>query len=336
MSRMLADTSVGVRVSLATSAGQLLVLISRSDADSSGSVVDEDHRSAFSIPSPDASPARTAPVPTPHMHFVDEAILPLVQRLLHDPDPSVCSNALRAVANASQSLNKADDGEGVDFVPVLKEKQVLRLLPTLTHLSTNEKWRVRRSAVEVVPALVKSTGGMKARAEIGKLVVGLLSDPVAEVRKSAAFSLCVASSAGNSKKKKGDDWLDAVIMPHLQACIVSQDHRQRLVALDMLRTLIGNQWDGGRGAGKGRGTKILQFVAMTFNMREDNLANVRLAACRALAEVPLQEILSVLGETDAGAEKMKKDVQEGMEQLLEKDKDRDVIYFSKLALTRLA
>ena len=63
----------------------------------------------------------------PHLHFVDESILPVVQRLLHDPDPSVCSNALRAVANASHSINaKAEGDEGVDFVPVLKEKQVMR------------------------------------------------------------------------------------------------------------------------------------------------------------------------------------------------------------------
>jgi hypothetical protein len=90
------------------------------------------------------------------------------------------------VANASHSINaKSESDSGVDFVPVLKEKQVMRLLPTLSHLSSNSKWRVRRSAVEVVPALVKSTAGMKARAEIGKLVVDLLTDRVAAVRKAA-------------------------------------------------------------------------------------------------------------------------------------------------------
>jgi len=333
MSRMLSDTSVGVRVSLATSAGQLLVLISRNDHSGSG-VVGDDERSSFTV-SADSSPSRSGSVAvSPHMHFVDESILPLVQRLLHDPDPSVCSNALRAVANASQSLNKGEEGEGVDFVPVLKEKQVLRLLPTLSHLAENEKWRVRRSAVEVVPALVKSTGGMKARAEIGKLVVGLLSDPVAEVRKSAAFSLCVASSSGNPKKKI-DDWLDAVVMPHLQACIVSQNFRQRLVALDMLRTLIDNQWDGGRGLTKGRGGKILQFIEMCYGMRNDSLPNVRLNACRVFCDVPLKEILVGLGKREKEAERMNGEIVEGLKLLLDKDKDRDVIYFSRLALKKL-
>ena len=59
---------------------------------------------------------------------------------------------------------------------------MLRLLPTLTHLSANEKWRVRRSAVEVVPALVKSSSGMKARAEIGKLVVCVRARRASEQR----------------------------------------------------------------------------------------------------------------------------------------------------------
>ena len=162
LGKMLTDKSAMTRVALATGAGQLLVGIAREGRGDGGGGVN------------------------PHIHFVDESILPVVQRLLHDPDPSVCSNALRAVANASQSINAKSEGEeGVDFVPVLKEKQVMRLLPTLTHLSTNSKWRVRRSAVEVVPALVKSTAGMKARAEIGKLVVDLLTDRVAEVRKAA-------------------------------------------------------------------------------------------------------------------------------------------------------
>lgn len=369
MSRMLSDSSVGVRVSLATSAGQLLVLISRNDH----SNVDEDGRSSFgnlTLTSSDSSPNRSGAAAavsaattqvSPHMHFVDEAILPLVQKLLHDPDPSVCSNALRAVANASQSLSKAGgddgsaDGEGsVDFVPVLKEKQVLRLLPTLTHLSSNEKWRVRRSAVEVVPALVKSTVGMKARAEIGKLVVELLSDPVAEVRKSAAFSLCVASSSsgasssGGKKKPAGDDWLDAIVMPHLQACIVSQNFRQRLVALDMLRTLIDTQFDSGRGVARGKGGKILDFIALAFGMRKDTLPNVRLNSSRVFCDVPLKEILAAIAAAGSGgnekerekereqAEKLEAEIVAGLNELLENDKDSDVFYFTSLALSKLA
>ena len=86
--------------------------------------------------------------------------------------------------------------------------------------------------------MVKSTAGMKARAEIGKLVVDLLTDKVAEVRKAASFALCSAAGGGRNKT---DDWLQVVIMPHLESCSKSSDHRQRLVCLDMLRTLIMKQ-----------------------------------------------------------------------------------------------
>ena len=235
--KMVGDESPLVRVSLATSAGQLLVLITR-PLDGGGQPWDDDARSSMTSESsevtPNNSPTRGSPVRggrvsdaaaaaaapsggrerlgsagsvapasrNPHQHFVDVHVLPVVQQLLHDPDPSVCSNALRAVANASHSINKStvEDNDEVDFVPVLKEKQVMRLLPTLAHLAENDKWRVRRSAVEVVPALVKSTAGMKARAEIGKLVVGLLSDKVAQVRKAGEWG---KRRKGEKKKKKG-------------------------------------------------------------------------------------------------------------------------------------
>lgn len=147
MTKMVNDTSSSVRVSLATSAGQMLVLITKPDKSPEG----EDERNSISSSDGAAGTgnggvAATSPkgkrsmmnmmtgrtnkesTPVsnnPHLHYVDENILPVVQRLLHDTDPSVCSNALRAVANASHDINskKADSAE-VDFVPVLKEKQV--------------------------------------------------------------------------------------------------------------------------------------------------------------------------------------------------------------------
>jgi hypothetical protein len=111
--------------------------------------------------------------------------------LLQDPDPEVTTASLRAVTNASRSSrhesstsvpscshNKFDPGDddlvsvasmtslqshlSVDrtkpvFIPVLSENQVLRLLPTLSNLATSAQWRVRQSAVEIVPALLGCT-----------------------------------------------------------------------------------------------------------------------------------------------------------------------------------
>ena len=76
---------------------------------------------------------------------IDEVLIPLVQRLLHDPAQLVVSAALGAVA--SSSVGSA-----------LSLSQITKLLPTLLHLSQSDDWRVRVSAVEVIPSLVGATG----------------------------------------------------------------------------------------------------------------------------------------------------------------------------------
>lgn len=91
----------------------------------------------------------------------------------------------------------------------------------------------------MVPALVKSTTSLKSRASIGSLAVSLLTDPVSEVRKSASFALCTASTM----KKKKDDWLEYIVLPELNASVGVKDHRVRLVAVFMLRTLINKHVD---------------------------------------------------------------------------------------------
>ena len=124
---MLGDDSADVRVALAASAGDMLVLVTRpwegvKDRDSL-----TDMQGSSGKPEPQSPPRREQ---SPYRGHVDTSILPILQRLLHDPSPSVCSQSLRAVANASHSINMssgdADGGEEVDFVPVLKEKQVRR------------------------------------------------------------------------------------------------------------------------------------------------------------------------------------------------------------------
>ena len=116
------------------------------------------------------------------------------QRLVADPE--VTSSALRAVTNASRAAvrevrpryNTEDDDSvsiasmtsmtshtSIDkspvFVPVLSEEQVLGLLPTLSELANSSKWRVRQSAVEIVPALLGCTSKFETRAEISRLCI---------------------------------------------------------------------------------------------------------------------------------------------------------------------
>lgn len=192
------------------------------------------------------------------MKYIDDILIPLLQTLLQDRDPEVTSASLRAVTNASRghardaanrrleddSLSLSSQSHALDrvdpvFRPVLSEAQVLRLVPTLTELSSSKQWRVRQSAVEIVPALLGCTHNMETRKQIADLCVRLMSDQVDAVRKSAAECLCLGgSNLGSDQSEEADNWLSTVVVPHLESCRDSTGSKQRLLSLKMAEMLI--------------------------------------------------------------------------------------------------
>ena len=139
--KLVSDEAAGVRCALARTAGQLLVHCHRGD--------NKDLQ-----------------------RHMDATLLPLIQRLLHDDDAEVTSAALRAVSDATSYSEMRADG-GPSAKAILTEKHVLRLLPTLRHLTTNPIWRVRSSAVEIVPTLLECTYKLDVRVEIAQLCISL-------------------------------------------------------------------------------------------------------------------------------------------------------------------
>ena len=348
------DPSSSVRVALATAAGELLTLLVALQ------------RSA-PPPTTDAEGNPVAPVGIRHQkRHVDDRLIPLVQKLLHDADPEVTSSALRAVTNASRGtareirprMNTEDDDsksttshhsvadshhsmERKDpvFMPVLSEEQVLRLLPTLSELANSRQWRVRQSAVEIVPALLGCTTKFETRAEIARLCMRLSADKVDAVRQTAAECLCLGgSNLGSHGEDVSGEWITVLVIPHVQACAKHADHKQRLLCLKMVEAILLNgvcpsKWSetaAKSGVAEGRNTPLRELVKVTLSLANDRIPNVRLNVGRVLSSV-----VHVFDEEECRVVKYALLQQMKAEKGKESRQDRDVIYFGTQCIQKV-
>eukprot|EP00977_Amphora_coffeiformis_P008358 scaffold1893_cov220-Amphora_coffeaeformis.AAC.3 len=349
--RLQKDTVPTVRVSLAAAAGELLTILVALQ-----SRAQETHESSFSERSSNEHPEAGKQ----YKRQVDERLIPLVQVLLNDPDPEVTSAALRAVTNASrrsmmsprhriQSMASEDDSASVAsyhshasrdarhpvFMPVLSEMQVLRLLPTLSELADSKQWRVRQSAVEIVPALLGCTHKQETRLQISKLCVRLMEDMVDAVRRTAAECLCMG---GSSLGSHGDDasleWIKNIVIPCIRQCASNKISKQRLLSLKMIESVLSDgSWQTKTRApaviDESRPTvsPIKELASIALSLTQDRIANVRLNVGRVLMEV-----LYVFEDEDLSF--IKEVLIEQLNSEQERGGDRDVMFFARKCVER--
>lgn len=308
--KLLRDPSPLVRISLATSCGELLTLLV--------GLGSYEELTTFSSQK------------TFHKHkrHIDQTLIPLVQKLLHDRDPEVTSAALRAVTNASRGNVKEISSENEKkstatpnkqqplekkpvFIPVLSEDQVLRLLPTLSNLAMSPQWRVRQSAVEIVPALLGCTQRLETRSRIAQLCVQLMEDQVDAVRKTAAECLCLG---GGGFSSDNSEWVTAIVIPHLQSLKESVASKQRLLSLKMVEVLL-------RNAIISTEQKIILETAAS--LANDKVPNVRLTVGKVLSQImghiSRQDIEYVLSVMEI----------QYFDECKRDNPDRDVLFYAK-------
>ena len=336
------DGSPSVRVALATAAGELLTLL-----------VALQKRAEESIAS-NAADQSDPESGRRYRRIVDEKLIPLVQKLLNDSDPEVTSAALRAVTNASRhsaqtshtrhrrmSVASEDDSQSISsypshadrepvFLPVLSEVQVLRLLPTLTELAGSKQWRVRQSAVEIVPALLGCTQKLETRSEISKLCVQLMTDRVDAVRKTAAECLCMGgSSLGSHGEDASAEWVTSIVIPSIRMCATSDDSRQRLLSLKMVEVVLVNgacpsRWKGSDDdVSSMAASPIKELAAIALSLTDDRIANVRLNVGRVL-----EGVLHDFDDDELIKIRSALSTQIELEKEREQGGDRDVLFFA--------
>lgn len=336
------DPSASVRIALATAAGEMLTLL-----------VALQRSEASPIDTTEGSGRRSIRYEKRH---VDERLIPLVQRLLHDAEPEVTSSALRAVTNASRAREirpryNTEDDDSVSiasitshtsmekkdpvFIPVLSEEQVRRLLPTLSELANSKQWRVRQSAVEIVPALLGCTSKFETRAEIASLCVRLTGDRIDAVRRTAAECLCLGGgSLGSHGEDVSGEWITALVIPHIQTCSKHEDYRQRLLCLKMVEVVLINgvcpsRWKDEEKNAEGKNSPLRELLKVTLSLAEDRIANVRLNVGKVLGTV-----IHVFGEEECRVIKYALLQQVKKERASDTRQDRDVLYFAEKCLEK--
>jgi PDZ domain len=347
------DSCVSVRVALATAAGELLTLLvamqtRTSESPPAASSIHVEERRLNEID-----------IGKKYKMHVDDRLIPMVQALLNDADPEVTSASLRAVTNATRSSvqhsrarhtsiasteddaslssyhSHASRGEKPVFLPVLSENQVLRLLPTLTELSDSRQWRVRQSAVEIVPALLGCTTRLETRTEISKLCVRLMGDPVDAVRKTAAECLCMGgSSLGSHGEDAGGEWITSIVIPVIRRCAVDSKSKQRLLSLKMVEVILlngvcPNKWYATPERNQLTDSPTRVLVALALSLTNDTIANVRLNIGRVL-----ESVLHVFEEKDVKFIMEVLHEQIVLEMQREGGGDKDVLYFAARCLKR--
>jgi hypothetical protein len=356
------DHVSSVRVALAASAGDLLTLLV--------SMQNRADREMFMSPTGstgDSSRSIEGEGDRRYKRQVDERLIPLVQQLLNDTDPEVTSAALRAVTNASRdstqgmeprtrhlSIASDDDAASLSshhslqshmslkepvFMPVLSEGQVLRLLPTLSELASSRQWRVRQSAVEIVPALLGCTHKLETRTEISKLCLRLMDDQVDAVRKTAAECLCMGgSSLGSHGENASAEWIISIVIPMIRKCAVHPISKQRLLCLKMVETVFLN----GACPAKWKApvsetttevpiaeSPMRELAVISLSLAGDRTANVRLNVGRMLeAVIHMFEEDEVTYIKDSLLEQIESERQR------EGGGDRDVLFFANRCVNR--
>lgn len=340
------DKDAAVRVSLATAAGELLTLLV-------GFQSLEDM-------SPNEGGSEVSSGSGQLKKHVDDVLIPLVQSLLHDKDPEVTSSALRAVTNASRgtvreihsrkmsmaseddasvsshfSLSSKDRKDPV-FLPVLSEAQVLRLLPTLSELGNSKQWRVRQSAVEIVPALLGCTRNMETRKEISQLCIRLMEDHVDAVRRTAAECLCLGGSTlGSHGEGVGAEWITSIVIPHVRKCAMHTNAKQRLLSLKMIEVILLNGGCPTKWIGRDEEDKRLsdspmrELAVIALSLANDKVPNVRLNVGRVL-----EAAIHVFEEDALSFIKEVLTQQLGSEKERPGGGDRDVLFFASRCIRK--
>ncbi|GKY90481.1 hypothetical protein MPSEU_000021900 [Mayamaea pseudoterrestris] len=344
------DSSASVRVALAAAAGELLTLLVSIQARVDNLATENGPISERVVVTGAEEP------PKKYKRHVDDRLIPLVQTLLNDKDPEVTSAALRAVTNATRnsvqtqhhrrnmSVASVDDDISLSsfqshqsdnkpvFSPVLSEKQVLRLLPTLTELADSRQWRVRQSAVEIVPALLGCTQKLETRTEISKLCVRLMCDQVDAVRNTAAECLCMGgSSLGSHGEDASAEWFTSIVVPTIRNCAVHTQSKQRLLCLKMIEVMLLNgafpaRWKG-EDSERMADSPLRELAGIAMSLTGDHIANVRLNVGRVL-----ENVLRVFEDDDLTF--ISEVLVQQMDAERNGDQDQDVLFFAQRCIAR--
>ncbi|CAE7664048.1 pppA, partial [Symbiodinium microadriaticum] len=239
------------------------------------------------------------------MSRLETSMCDVVLLLLEDKSIQVCT---QMIVELAMSVDKEHHhGYSSYTSAVFTVAHSKTLIRSVTLLSKQSNWRVRKMVCAVIPKLVACSTTVEKRSAISDIAQPLLYDPVFEVRRSAARAMCISAECdgdatglalaggvtpdGEPLQDMGRMWLDCVVLPQLESLRTSRVYSNRILSLHMIATIIVEdivhegdvRYD------------ILINIALTLS--SDRVPNVRIALCEVLVVLaPLIRQDSVLYE----------------------------------------
>lgn len=243
----------------------------------------------------------------------------VVAPLLHDAAPAVALATLQGLPAAAST-------------PAVAPAVAHALAAAGPALAQSAHWRVRAALVEHVPPLVVSlgnsgNGGNNGSARLCALCGAALADSVAAVRTAAVAALaCVAGRLGHA-------WARTGAVPAVTALRTHGNYLCRITCADAAAALLRSLAEAGPGRSSGNNDDEKKkeaeaescvreaLFATVLALLDDGVANVRLAAARAL-----QAMAPVLPAGAVGVRALPR------LRALQKDRDADVRAFAASAI----
>lgn len=190
------------------------------------------------------------------------------------------------------------------------------LLPAITELAADTKWRVRLAVIESMPMLAKQLGMQFFNDKLIGLTLSWLSDTVSSIRKAAANNL------RNLTDIFGEAWARAHVVPRVRELQTNAAFSKRMTALYAVQVLLAT---GEHSCAPSLALTSEVLLPITLAMAVDPVPNIRFNAAKTLVQIvkifkadyaaPLpQEIGPVLAKLTA-------------------DLDRDVRHYAELAMS---
>lgn len=191
------------------------------------------------------------------------------------------------------------------------------LLPAITELAADTKWRVRLAVIESMPMLAKQLGMQFFNDKLIGLTLSWLSDTVSSIRKAAANNL------RNLTDIFGEAWARAHVIPRVRELQTNAAFSKRMTALYAVQVLLATAGDRSSAPSLALMSEVLLPISLA--MAADPVPNIRFNAAKTLVQIvkifkadyaaPLPpEIGPVLAKLTA-------------------DLDRDVRHYAELAMS---
>jgi len=216
----------------------------------------------------------------------------LFLHLLKDTHPEVRLNIIAKLETVNQVI-------GVDEL-------ALSLLPAISELATDKKWRVRLAIIRHIPLLAKQLGPSLFESKLNDLCMSWLADPVFQIRNAATNNLT------RLVQVFGGPWTLTHIIPRIKALSEHKSYLYRMTALSAMKSMAREV---------GADITAEKLIPLVTSLAKDPVPNVRFNVAKALG------VMSVSISPSLIASHVLPTLQ-----LLLRDSDADVQFFVSQAM----